>query len=107
MATYKIKFITNAASLDKYGYPIDISLLPITEELKNEIQRLVTLHRTALNWDDPGSGLLWSDEQITDFLNETKIVYQQLCKELGSDYEVEFISEIFMYDTFDYGNNNK
>jgi len=84
----------NKASYEKYGYPIKTSLLPISQELKDEMIRLGQLHNDALNWDDPGSGLIWSKEQISEFLKEAKKAYDRLCKELGPDYKVKLMLEM-------------
>ncbi len=100
---YKMKFMfdwgsevclwsTNQAAKEKFGtYPVSSSLLPISDELKNELEYLIELHDKALNWDEPNSGLLWNDEQINDFLNNAEKTYNRLCMELGKSYEIELI----------------
>lgn len=103
MATYKMKFMfdwgsgvclwsTNQASITKFeNYPIYIPKLPISDKLKNELERLIEMHDQALNWNEPNGDLLWNDYQIDEFLKIVKSVYNSLCKELGPDYEIELV----------------
>jgi hypothetical protein len=55
---------------------------------------LIEYHDEALNWDEPGSDLLWHDTQIKSFLSVAKEKYIKLCKELGTDYDILFIESI-------------
>ena len=82
---------TNQAARTRFnGYPIFTSNLPISNKMKNELEYLIELHDEALNWDEPNSDLLWNEKQIDEFLKSAQSVYNLLCKELGSDYEIEF-----------------
>jgi len=80
----------NKEAEEKYDYPVDASLLPISDELKKELNHLIDNHDDALNWDDPRGGLLWSREQIEQFILRARDIYSRLCDELGSDYEIVF-----------------
>ena len=103
MATYKLKFMfdwgsgvclwsTNQAARTKFNdYPILISNLPVSDKMKNELEYLIGLHDEALNWDEPNGDLLWNENQIDEFLKSAQRAYDRLCKELGSDYEIELI----------------
>lgn len=79
---------TNAKANRRYGYPVDISKLPVSEELKNELEHLASWHDKALNWAEPNSDLLWTEEQTEEFLLAAKAAYQKVCLELGSDYVI-------------------
>ncbi len=105
MATYTMKFMfdwgsgvclwsTNQAAKARYDYPVFSSQLPVSDELKENLEQLLDWHDEALNWDEPNSNLLWSDEQINYFLSVSRKIYEQLCKELGSDYDIEFIERM-------------
>ncbi len=106
MATYKMKFMydwgsgvclwcTNHTAKTKFiDYPILTSKLPVSEKLKDELNHLIELHDTALNWNEPNGDLLWNDKQIDEFLKATQNAYNRLCNELGSDYEIELIEVI-------------
>lgn len=100
---YKMKFMfdwgsgvclwsKNKAAEDKFGeYPITTDKLPVSQELKEELERLIEKHDEALNWNEPTSDLLWDDNQINMFLISAKEGYKELCEELGTDYEIDFI----------------
>ena len=106
MAKYKLKFLfdwgsgvclwcTNQAAKELYGdYPVETSKLAISETTKNELENLIYWHDEALNWSDPGGDLLWNDKQINDFWNTAKKWYCQLCRELGSGFEVELVERM-------------
>ena len=99
MATYEMKFMfdwlsgtcvwsVNDAAHEKYDYPVDLSKLPITPNLLKRLQDLVEWHDEALNWDDPGSGLVWDEAQIATFDEKAIALYHELCQQLGADYEI-------------------
>ena len=105
MPKYTIKFMfdwgsdscvwsTNDAAKSIYGYCIAISALPISDELKTQLNNLVVKHDEALNWDEPNGDLLWSAKQIRDFLMSAKETYLRLCVELGLEYAVEFVEHL-------------
>lgn len=83
---------TNQAAKDLFGnYPIFTSKLAVSDSTKKRLEHLIDRHDEALNFDEPNGDLLWNDEQIAEFLDAAKRCYYQLCKELGSDYEIELI----------------
>ena len=103
MPTYKLKYMfdwgsgvclwsCNKEAKEKYGdYPIEeMEKLPVSAELRKELEFLINEHDKALNWDDPGGDLLWNDQQIADFKQRAAQAYEQLVRELGNDFEVEF-----------------
>lgn len=106
MPMYQMKFMfdwgsgvcvwsVNEMAKKRFGsYPIFTSQLPISDELKIELEYLITWHDEALNWGTPNSDLLWNDTQVDDFLNMAKKAYYRLCDELGKDYILEFIEEM-------------
>ena len=101
MAKYKLKFLfdwgsgvclwsANQETEEMFGdYPVDSSKLHISSELMKSIDHLIDIHEDALDWDDPGGELLWTDEKIEQFLSEAKLIYERLCNELGSEYDVK------------------
>ena len=107
MGKYEVKFMfdwgsgvcvwsTNAAAKTKFNaYPIKTADLPISQELANLLNKLIIQHDTALNWDDPGAGLLWNTAQQTAFIDETVFAYKQLCAELVPDYNISFFPQVF------------
>lgn len=102
MAKYEMKFSfdwgsgvclwsTNNAARNKYGYPVETSQLPISEELKKDLEHLISWHDKALDWNEPQNNLLWTDEQIKEFLLTAKEMFKKVCMELGADYDVVLI----------------
>lgn len=97
---YKMKFMfdwgsgccvwtTNDAARKLFGdYPVFPEQLPVSEQLKATLKHLIDKHDEALDWDYPPNALLWSEEEIKVFQTEAIAAYQQLCIELGEDYEV-------------------
>ena len=80
---------TNDAGKERFkDYPVETSLLPISEELKNHLEHLISWYDEALDWDNPGGDLLWSEKQIAAFMESYYKGYQDLCQELGDEYEV-------------------
>jgi len=80
----------NDAAKERYGYPVDLADLPISKELKEKLERLIRVHDEALNWDDPGSGLVWREAQIEAFRAEALEAYEQLGRQLGSAYRLTY-----------------
>lgn len=103
MPYYRIKYMfdwgsgvclwsDNSEAKEKFGdYPIeDLEKLPVSAELREELEYLITEHDKALNWEDPGGDLLWNVQQVTQFKQRAAQAYEQLVHELGSDFDVEF-----------------
>lgn len=82
----------NKNAEDRFGaYPIVCSVLPVSRDLKEKLERLIEWHDEALNWNDPSGGLLWDDRQVNEFLVVAKNLYRKLCSELSDEYEIEFM----------------
>lgn len=105
MAKYEVRYMFdwgsgvcvwtgNDASRELFGdYPVETELLPVSDELKAELERLICWYDKALNWDDPGGPLLWDQTQIDEFNKASRVAYRRLVDELGQDYDVEFFEE--------------
>lgn len=46
----------DAEAKARFGYPVEAAMLDIPEDLRAEIERLVTDYDDTFPWDDPGSG---------------------------------------------------
>lgn len=106
MAIYEMKYMydwasgvclwsTNENARNKYGYPVFADDLPVTDELKAEMKYMAEKHDEALNWEQPNDDLLWSDEQIEDFKQKSRVLYDRICLELGEDYHIEVFGDYF------------
>ena len=105
MAIYKMRFMfdwcsgvclwsMNDASKERFGdYPIETDQIDVSDELRKELERLIYWHDEALNWEDPASGLVWTQEQIDSFCDAAEAAYQRLCNELGPDYDIEYFGD--------------
>ena len=81
---------------EEYDYPIDALLLPISDELKVFLDKLIYWHDEALNWDDPAGDFLWTQKQIEKFKEAAKDGYNKLCAELAPDYEITFEEQLII-----------
>lgn len=80
----------NKEAEEKFGEGIiPLEKFPLSNELKTEIQNLCTEYQTALNWDEPQTGIVWSKEQIEDFSARALIAYNQFVDSIGDDIVVE------------------
>ena len=79
----------NVAAHERYDYPVGLSELPISSNLLKRLQDLVAWHDEALNWDDPGRGLVWDEAQIRKFDEKAIALHRDLCEELGKEYEIK------------------
>lgn len=58
----------NDCAKEKYGYAIKTSILPISDDLKTELNLLEAEYATYLDWSDPSGPSLWSKEKKLNFL---------------------------------------
>jgi len=98
MATYKLNYWfehgggclwgMNDATQEKYGYAIDIMVLPLSKPIMNQLIELEEEYGTYLDWDNPREPSKWSMQQKLSFLEKAAKMYQLLSNELGSDFEI-------------------
>lgn len=79
----------NSAAREKYGYAIESSLLPISNDLLNELNTLEEIYATYLDWDYPPNPSPWTEAEKREFIERANSVHEKLCKELGKDYFVK------------------
>lgn len=85
----------------RFGYPVEAAMLDIPEELRAEIEQLVTDYDDTFPWDDPGSGdavepsrVMSGYEENPAFATRVRALLPRLRTALGpgfvieSDYEV-------------------
>ena len=79
----------NAASKEKFGYAVDEQKLPISRKLKDILQYLQAYHDTMMDMDNaPEDSPWWTEEDTIMFNKKKKFAYDQLCKELGEEFEI-------------------
>lgn len=101
MEKYKLKFwfehggicfwSMNDIAHDKYGYPIETSMLPISEALIKRFDELEEEYSTYLDWEYPLNPSPWTEEHKKDFIRRATEAYNNICRELGENYIVENI----------------
>ena len=86
----------NEATEVKFGdYPVETYDLPISDELKATLEKLIYLYDEAFDFEESNGDLLWDKNQIEEFLCTAREAYACLCEELGLEYEVELILNEF------------
>ncbi len=99
---YKLKFFfewgterclwaRNEAARERFDLgPIDYGKLNISKKLWEELENLGEEYQTALDKNDPANGIIWSQEKIDDFSARAHAAWEELIKELGAEYSVEY-----------------
>lgn len=72
----------------QYGYPVDHTTLPLSQNLKIKAWYLVAWFDTSINWEYPLDPSPWSAEERKRFSTVSSQFLSQLCKELGAEYEI-------------------
>lgn len=79
----------NDTTIDEFDYAVDEQQLPISRKLKNLLWYLQAYHENMMDMDEAPLGSPWWTEEDTIMFNKKKkFVYEQLCKELGEEFEV-------------------
>ena len=65
-------------------------VLPISSDLKNELEKLSEEHNGALDWDNPGGPSPWTRWQFQEFEEKAIKALEKVRKELGGEYEVRY-----------------
>ncbi|GAA6181976.1 hypothetical protein NBRC116594_34140 [Shimia sp. NS0008-38b] len=78
----------NAAAKNSFGYAISAEKLPLSAATLRQLDALVDLHDTALNWGDPAAASPWSQDQFVRFSQEAQSILLTLQEELGATFHV-------------------
>ena len=99
MSKYQLRFwfehagsciwASNDEAKSKYGYSIKKNSLPISKKLKTQIDILAEEYTTYLDWNCQQNSSCWTCEHKADFYNRAVLVYENLIKELGPDFEIK------------------
>jgi hypothetical protein len=71
-----------------WGSPIDPGRLPVREELRDEVVRLVDWYDKSLNWDYPPDPGPWRQPECDRFNETARRTLLWLRQELGPDWEI-------------------
>ena len=90
----------NEAAREKYGYAIELSDLPISETLTEQLVQLEEEYHSFLDWSDPRK-TLWGRAQKQSFLDRATLVYPKLQAELEQFHRIENDVEASLYFEID------
>ena len=80
----------NEKARAKFGYPVDVNDLTLSDELKNEIEQMCNDHDSYV-LGEVDDGKVWSDEARNKFIEDVeKPIFDKLEKELGEEYHLLF-----------------
>ena len=78
----------NEKAKARYGYAIDHSNVPISNDLVSELDNLESLYIGYLDWEYPPNPSPWTSHEKGYFINKANIVHKKLIVELGEEFEV-------------------
>jgi hypothetical protein len=73
---------------DQRGYAVDLRRLPVSQPLRDELESLVLLYDTSLNWDYPPDPGPWREPQCREFNQAVYQAIQRLREELGPTWQI-------------------
>ena len=80
----------NEKARAKFGYPVDVNDLTLSDELKNEIEKMCNEHDSYI-LGEVDDGKVWDDEARNKFIKDVeKPIFDKLAKELGEEYHLIF-----------------
>lgn len=78
----------NDSAKKQFGYAIESSSLPFSRQLMDKLNGLQEEFGTILDWEDPASGCIWTEQHKLDFLERANEVCREIQQELGSEFEI-------------------
>lgn len=90
MSVQKLKFMfdyCDSCLWDKEGL-IDHNELPLSNELKKELDEISIEFWNVIDWSDPNLPSPWTRKECSDFFDRAEIVLQRLQAELDGKYEI-------------------
>lgn len=84
----------NDTARPEFDYAVDEQKLPISRKLKNLLWYLQAYHETMMDMDHaPDQSPWWTEEDSIMFNEKKKFAYDQLCKELGEEFEILYCED--------------
>ena len=78
----------NDPARERFGYPVELSDLPIPDDLRHELHLAGERFDTSLDWDNPAGPSPWSKEDEEHFTDLTDRLLDQLRMALGPGFDV-------------------
>lgn len=76
----------NDAAREKFGYPVQLAELPISESLAHDLDALIGEYDTFLDWSDPAGPSPRSKDEWDAFHRCADALLNRLITELGDDF---------------------
>jgi hypothetical protein len=100
MTTYELRYFfdygsgtclwsSNEAANIRFGYPVELDDLDVPPAAKDLAFDLLRRFDISLNWDDPASPPIWSDQDRDRFTSDSKRLLTQLSEHLGQDFRIK------------------
>ncbi len=81
-------WITTPEDHDQRGYAADLRGLPVSQALHDELESLIAMYDTSLNWDYPPDPGPWREPQCRRFNHAVHQAIQRLREELGPAWQI-------------------
>lgn len=78
----------NDAARERFGYPVESDLLPLSDETREEVERLIARYDESVDWRDPASEGPWTFEEKLQFAGDARRLLERLRRELGEECEI-------------------
>ena len=78
----------NEAARQRFGYPVDLSKLPIGDELRRDLRQVEEHFQTSYDPSGPGGPSPWTEAEFKDFDRLTDGLLARLRDALGSTFEI-------------------
>lgn len=82
-------------TMEELGIPVKLDTLELTDFYKEELKELCDLHNSSIDWDNPSTPSPWTDNQKISFNNKALSIFHEVCKNLGSDYILNYKHDDF------------
>ncbi|MFD9483603.1 hypothetical protein ACFWBX_06280 [Streptomyces sp. NPDC059991] len=73
---------------EAWGYAVDLGWLPISDDLRDGLSRLIARYDTSVNWDYPSGPGPWREAECHDFNEAVRQVLGRLRAEIGQEWQI-------------------
>ena len=78
----------NRYTSDLMGYPVDLDQLLLSTKTYKLLFNLMNRFDSCLDLDNPGAGVIWTEEEKSEFHKDSLIALKILREELGDEYVI-------------------
>lgn len=78
----------NGEAWERFGYPVDLSMLPLTPPTRAAAEELIRRFDESIDWNDPASRGPWTPYDEEAFVASARAVLQRMAGELGPQFEI-------------------